>query len=91
MDRYGAAPRRLAHGDAGPGKVWKEPQIAYVCRESLKALAYLHRQHRLHRDIKSDNILVDTDGTVKIADFGFAINLTEEEDKRRSVVGTPTG
>ncbi len=73
----------------GPGKTWNEPQIAYVCRESLKALAYLHRQHRLHRDIKSDNILVDVDGTVKIADFGFAINLTEEQDKRRSVVGTP--
>ena len=63
--------------------------IAYVCRESLMALAFLHRQHRLHRDIKSDNILVNKEGVVKIADFGFAINLTEEHNKRRSVVGTP--
>jgi serine/threonine protein kinase len=63
--------------------------IAYVCRESLMALAFLHRQHRLHRDIKSDNILVNKEGVVKIADFGFAINLTEEQNKRRSVVGTP--
>ena len=74
----------------GVGRAWGEPQIAYVCRETLKALAYLHRQHRLHRDIKSDNILVDTDGVVKVADFGFAINLTEEQDKRQSVVGTPS-
>lgn len=61
----------------------------YVCKCVLKGLAYMHRSHRLHRDIKSDNIMVDFNGAVKIADFGFAIGLTEEEDKRRSVVGTP--
>ena len=68
---------------------WSEPHIAYVCKQILMALAFLHRQHRLHRDIKSDNILVDYDGRVKLADFGFAIGLTEERDKRQSVVGTP--
>ena len=48
-------------------------------------LAFLHRQHRLHRDIKSDNILVDFDGTVKIADFGFAAGLTEEQVSARGL------
>lgn len=37
---------------------FKETHIAYVCREILSALAFMHRQYRLHRDIKSDNVLV---------------------------------
>lgn len=73
----------------GPSVRFPEAAIAYVCKCVLKGLAYMHRSHRLHRDIKSDNIMVDFSGAVKIADFGFAIGLTEEEDKRRSVVGTP--
>lgn len=39
---------------------FKETHIAYVCREILKALAFMHNQHRLHRDIKSDNVLVSS-------------------------------
>ena len=70
-------------------KEWREPEIAYVCECMLMALAFLHRNHRLHRDIKSDNVLVDSEGRIKMADFGFAVGLTKEVDKRRSVVGTP--
>jgi serine/threonine protein kinase len=66
-----------------------ERHMAYVCKGMLMGLAFLHRQYRLHRDIKSDNVLVNYDGEVKLADFGFAINLTSEESKRTSVVGTP--
>lgn len=73
----------------GPTIEFPEACIAYVCKAMLMGLSFLHRQHRLHRDIKSDNVLVDFNGTVKIADFGFAVGLTEEQDKRRSVVGTP--
>merc|ERR1712070_845056 len=73
----------------GKQKKWEEPMIAYVLQKMLMALAFLHRSHRLHRDIKSDNVLVDFNGDVKLADFGFAIGLTQEQDKRRSVVGTP--
>jgi p21-activated kinase 1 len=73
----------------GPTIAFPEPCIAYVCKQILMGLAFLHRQHRLHRDIKSDNVLVDFNGAVKIADFGFAAGLTEEQDKRKSVVGTP--
>eukprot|EP01132_Coremiostelium_polycephalum_P005425 gene5425-6767_t len=66
-----------------------EAQIAYVCLESLKGLAYIHSQHRIHRDIKSDNILLGSDGSVKLADFGYAAQLTAEKQKRITIVGTP--
>eukprot|EP01130_Rhizamoeba_saxonica_P011706 TRINITY_DN486_c3_g3_i1.p1 TRINITY_DN486_c3_g3~~TRINITY_DN486_c3_g3_i1.p1 ORF type:complete len:484 (-),score=103.57 TRINITY_DN486_c3_g3_i1:38-1447(-) len=66
-----------------------EPQIAFVCRETLNALIYIHSSHRVHRDIKSDNILINAKGEVKIADFGYAAQLTREKVKRTTVVGTP--
>lgn len=67
----------------------QEELIAYVCKKMLMALTFMHRAYRLHRDIKSDNVLINFDGEVKVADFGFAINLTSEQSKRTSVVGTP--
>lgn len=66
-----------------------EPEIAYVCREVLQGLASLHGIKRIHRDIKSDNTLVTREGDVKIADFGFAAQLTTKENKRNTVIGTP--
>lgn len=66
-----------------------EPQIAYITRETLRGLAYIHSLHRIHRDIKSDNILLGADGAVKLADFGYAAQLTQQKQKRNTVVGTP--
>lgn len=66
-----------------------EAQMAYASNETLKALLYIHQLHRIHRDIKSDNILLGDDGSVKIADFGYAAQLTKKQQKRNTVVGTP--
>jgi len=66
-----------------------ETHIAYVIRDTLRALSYIHSLHRIHRDIKSDNILLGADGSVKIADFGYAAQLTQKQQKRNTVVGTP--
>eukprot|EP01122_Echinamoeba_exundans_P008511 TRINITY_DN2831_c0_g1_i1.p1 TRINITY_DN2831_c0_g1~~TRINITY_DN2831_c0_g1_i1.p1 ORF type:complete len:499 (+),score=118.44 TRINITY_DN2831_c0_g1_i1:50-1546(+) len=66
-----------------------ESQIALICSDTLKALSYIHSKHRIHRDIKSDNVLLNSKGAVKIADFGYAAQLTEQQKKRNTVVGTP--
>ena len=55
----------------------------------LKGLQALHERKQLHRDLKSDNVLLNLKGEVKIADFGFAIQLTKGHLNRKSVVGTP--
>ncbi|ELP92705.1 serine/threonine protein kinase, putative [Entamoeba invadens IP1] len=63
--------------------------IAFVCDETLKALTFLHSNHCVHRDIKSDNILLKKDGSVKLSDFGYAAQLTKQKSCRTSIVGTP--
>jgi p21-activated kinase 1 len=66
-----------------------EAQMALVCRETLLALEHLHSRNIVHRDIKSDNIMVSlVDGRIVLTDFGFGAELTAEQDKRKSVVGT---
>ena len=63
--------------------------IALVMKGVLKGLAYLHDEVKImHRDLKSQNILLKEDGSVKLADFGQSRQLKTSR-KTYSTVGTP--
>jgi len=67
---------------------YSENFIKYVSYKTILALKFLHDRHILHRDIKSDNILCSESGEIKLADFGYAVQLNSANPLRSSKVGT---
>ncbi|KAF5800911.1 putative protein kinase STE-STE20-Fray family [Helianthus annuus] len=71
---------------------FEESAIASILKETLKALEYLHRHGHIHRDVKAGNILLDTNGEIKLGDFGVSACMFDSGDRQRSrntFVGTP--
>ncbi|XP_059349211.1 serine/threonine-protein kinase PAK 3-like [Ammospiza nelsoni] len=66
-----------------------EDHIAAISRECLQGLDFLHSNNVIHRDVKSDNILLRTDGSVKLTDFGLSTQLNSEQSRPCLVAGTP--
>ncbi|XP_062820885.1 mitogen-activated protein kinase kinase kinase kinase 2 isoform X2 [Anolis carolinensis] len=86
MEYCGGGSLQEIYHSTGP---LSEKQIAYVCRETLQGLHHLHTKGKMHRDIKGANILLTTNGDVKLADFGVSAELTASVAKRKSFIGTP--
>ena len=76
--------------EANSGVLLPEDCIRAVCASIVLGLEYLHGVANVcHRDIKCGNVLLTSDGHVKLADFGVSAELTNTLNKRKTVVGSP--
>jgi p21-activated kinase 1 len=69
-------------------EAFAEEHACWVVRNVLDALVYIHHTNRIHRDVKSANVLLSVAGEVKLTDFGLAAQLTEEMQYRKTMLGT---
>jgi len=66
---------------------FEDKQIAYVAKEVLKGLKFLHSENLVHRDLKSQNVMMSIKGEIKMIDFGLCVDMSD--GVKSSMVGSP--
>jgi len=66
---------------------FEEPEIAYIAKNVLAGVSFLHKNFLAHRDLKSGNIMLDFTGGVKLIDFGLCSDVSQGEVVH--MVGSP--
>ena len=69
------------------GKI-PDAKVAQYLKETVQALICMHRANVIHRDIKPENLLLDKNGSIKLADFGFAC-YDKDSNSSQKLCGTP--
>ncbi|XP_075241500.1 myosin-IIIb-like isoform X2 [Convolutriloba macropyga] len=79
----------LAKNVTTRGRRIDEMMISYMMRDTTRALSYLHENNIIHRDVKGQNVLITSDGRVKLVDFGVSAHNSSFDRRRNTSVGTP--
>ncbi|RKP06191.1 kinase-like domain-containing protein, partial [Thamnocephalis sphaerospora] len=66
-----------------------EPETRFFFRQIIEATRYMHSQHVIHRDLKLGNVFLTSDMNVKIGDFGLAAMLQDDDERKKTICGTP--
>ncbi|XP_023978049.1 myosin-IIIb [Physeter macrocephalus] len=85
----GGSVTELVKGLLRCGQRLDEAVISYILYGALLGLQHLHNNRIIHRDVKGNNILLTTEGGVKLVDFGVSAQLTSTRLRRNTSVGTP--
>ena len=66
-----------------------EPEVRFFMLQILGATKYMHEKRVIHRDLKLGNLFLDSKMNVKLGDFGLAALLMDDNERKRTICGTP--